>query len=68
MSPSFEILAGLGCLGLLALVDFPFACPAIVVTASTLLAVAAGIACRRERRAPQERVGGVFIRGQPNSD
>jgi O-antigen ligase len=68
MSPSFEILAGLGCLGLLALVDFPFACPAIVVTASTLLAAAAGIACRRERRAPQERIGGVFIRGQPNSD
>jgi O-antigen ligase len=53
MSPSFEILAGLGCLGLLACVDFPFACPAIVVTASTLLATAAGIACRRELQVPR---------------
>ena len=53
MSPSFEILAGLGCLGLLACVDFPFACPAIVVTAWTLLATAAGIACRRELQVPR---------------
>jgi O-antigen ligase len=51
LSPSFEILAGLGCLGLLACVDFPFTCPAIVVTASTLLATAAGVACRREVQA-----------------
>jgi O-antigen ligase len=50
LSPSFEILAGLGCLGLLACVDFPFACPAIIVTAWTLLAVGAGIACDREWR------------------
>lgn len=48
LSPSFEILAGLGCLCLLACVDFPFACPAIVVTAWTLLAVGAGIAFDRE--------------------
>lgn len=51
MSPSFEILTGLGCLGMLASVDFPFACPAIFVAASTLVSTAGSIASRRERQA-----------------
>jgi len=50
-SPSFELAAGLACLGLLAMVDFPIVCPAIVVTAATLLATAAGYAWRRENEA-----------------
>lgn len=48
MTPSFEILVGLGCLALIALVDFPFACPAVVITAWTELALAAGIAYDRD--------------------
>lgn len=50
LSPAFEIVAGLVCLGLLAAVDFPFACPAVVVTAWILLMSAAAIALDRSRR------------------
>ncbi|HVS53804.1 MAG TPA: O-antigen ligase family protein [Opitutaceae bacterium] len=48
LSPSLELATGFGCVGLLALVDFPFACPAVVVSAWTLLMAAAAIACDRE--------------------
>jgi O-antigen ligase len=51
LSPSFEIAAGFLCLCLLALVDFPFACPAVVVTAWTLLMTGAAIASDRELQA-----------------
>jgi O-antigen ligase len=51
LSPTFEIVAGLVCLGLLAAVDFPFACPAVVVTAWVLLMSGAAIALDRSRRA-----------------
>lgn len=51
LSPTFEIVVGLVCLGLLAAVDFPFACPAVVVTAWVLLMSGAAIALDRSRRA-----------------
>ncbi len=50
-SPSAEIGAGLMALALLALVDFPFACPAVTLTAWTLLMTAAAIAFDRDRPA-----------------
>ncbi len=43
-SPSREILLGVGALSLLACVDFPTACPAVVVSAIALLAAAAELA------------------------
>ncbi len=49
LSPAFEITLGVGCVGLLALVDFPFACPAVVVTAWALLLTGAAIAFDRTR-------------------
>jgi O-antigen ligase len=48
-SPSSELVAGAACVGLLACIDFPFACPAIVVTWWSLVATAAGIAHDRDR-------------------
>ncbi|WP_158277643.1 O-antigen ligase family protein [Opitutus sp. ER46] len=52
LSPSAEIVIGLVGLAALACVDFPFACPAIVVTGWMLLSVAAGIAHQRSERFP----------------
>lgn len=49
ISPSFELLAGFAAVSLLACIDFPFACPAVVAMAWTLLATAAGIARDRRR-------------------
>lgn len=43
-SPSRELLIGLGALGLLAGVDFPAACPAVVASAAVLLAAGAELA------------------------
>ncbi|GAB1490107.1 hypothetical protein MASR2M8_25650 [Opitutaceae bacterium] len=43
-SPSREILLGLGALALLASVDFPAACPAVVMSAMALLAAGAELA------------------------
>jgi O-antigen ligase len=52
LSPSYELAAGAGSVGLLACVDFPFACPAIVVTWWSLLATAGAIAY--DRAHPEE--------------
>jgi O-antigen ligase len=51
LAPSTELVAGVACVALLACVDFPFACPAVVITAWTFLSVAAGIAHDREAQA-----------------
>lgn len=48
VTPSFELLAGLTALCLIAIIDFPFACPVIVLTSWTLLAVAAAISYDRD--------------------
>jgi O-antigen ligase len=48
LSPSFELILGFVSLSLLACLDFPFACPAVVVTAWTLVMTAAAIAYDRE--------------------
>lgn len=49
-TPVVEILAALACLGLLAVVDFPFACPVVVATAWVLAMTAAAVAADRERK------------------
>lgn len=50
-SPVFELMTGVGGVGLMACVDFPFACPAVVVTVWTLTMTAAAIAYDRRRQA-----------------
>lgn len=46
-TPSFELAAGAGCIGILALVDFPFACPVVILTWWTVLMIGAAIAFER---------------------
>ncbi len=50
LSPSAELLAGAVSVGVLACVDFPFACPAIVVTWWSLVMTAGAIAHDRDRK------------------
>ncbi|MFH1497265.1 MAG: O-antigen ligase family protein [Verrucomicrobiota bacterium] len=52
--PQSVLLLTLGALGLLALVDFPFACPAIMLTAATLLAIGAETARGTSEDLPAE--------------
>lgn len=50
LSPTVELVAGAGCVALLACLDFPFACPAIIVTWWALLMTGAAIAFDREQQ------------------
>jgi O-antigen ligase len=49
LSPTYELAAGAVAVALLACVDFPFACPAVVVTWWALVATAGSIALDRSR-------------------